>query len=212
MLVCGWDSKSADYGARLAEVRQESPAVQREVVNSETGLATPRGEAPESCTRGHSVMPGYWDEQAEIAEVIEPARWMDIGDLVVMDDEGCLNGVGRIKRMVTRGGENVCPQEIEEFLNTHPDVVDPHVIRVPDERCSEELVARVRVRLGTEALTTEAVREYCTGKLAHYRIPRYVRVVEDLLISVTGKVRKIATAQQSVDELGLHDAAAIRNA
>jgi fatty-acyl-CoA synthase len=129
-----------------------------------------------------------------------------------MDAEGYLNIVGRIKDMVIRGGENVYPREIEEFLYTHPDIVDAQVIGVPDERYGEELMAWVRLREGAEALTAETLREFCAGKLAHYKVPRYVRVVEEFPMTVTGKIRKVEMRQVSVEELGLQSAAAMRNA
>ena len=135
----------------------------------------PRGEPGELCTRGYSVMLGYWEQPEKTAEVIDRARWMHTGDLGVMDDEGYINITGRIKDMVIRGGENIYPREIEEFLYTHPDIVDAQVIGVPDERYGEELMAWVRQKPGTEPLTAEAIREFSAGRLAHYKIPRYVR-------------------------------------
>ena len=153
-------------------------------------------------------MLGYWDEPEKTAEVIDAARWMHTGDLAVMDAEGYLNIVGRIKDMVIRGGENVYPREIEEFLYTHPDIVDAQVIGVPDERYGEELMAWVRLREGAEPLTAEALREFCAGKLAHYKVPRYVKVVDEFPMTVTGKIRKVEMRQVSVEELGLESAAA----
>jgi fatty-acyl-CoA synthase len=137
---------------------------------------------------------------------------MHTGDLAVMDAEGYLNIVGRIKDMVIRGGENVYPREIEEFLYTHPDIVDAQVIGVPDDKFGEELMAWVRLREGAPEMTAETLREYCTGKLAHYKIPRYVKIVDDFPMTVTGKVRKVQMREQSVEELGLQTAAAVRNA
>jgi fatty-acyl-CoA synthase len=129
-----------------------------------------------------------------------------------MDADGYLNIVGRIKDMVIRGGENVYPREIEEFLYTHPDIVDAQVIGVPDEKFGEELMAWVRLREGAPVLTAASLREYCTGKLAHYKIPRYVKIVDEFPMTVTGKIRKIEMRQTSVEELGLQSAAAVRNA
>jgi fatty-acyl-CoA synthase len=157
-------------------------------------------------------MLGYWNEPEKTAEVIDRARWMHTGDLAVMDSEGYLNIVGRIKDMVIRGGENVYPREIEEFLYTHPDIVDAQVIGVPDERYGEELMAWVRLREGAEPLTAEALREFCSGKLAHYKIPKYVKVVGEFPMTVTGKIRKVEMRQVSVEELGLESAAAVKNA
>ncbi|MGY1710199.1 AMP-binding protein [Geodermatophilus sp. SYSU D00758] len=197
---------------RTSTVGRVHPHLEVKVVDPETGLTVPRGTPGEFCTRGYSVMLGYWDEPEKTAEVIDRARWMHTGDLAVMDAEGYLNIVGRIKDMVIRGGENVYPREIEEFLYTHPDVVDAQVIGVPDERYGEELMAWVRLREGAEPMTPESLREFCTGKLAHYKIPRYVKVVESFPMTVTGKIRKVEMRQVSVEELGLQSAASVRNA
>src|SRR5438045_767206 len=137
---------------------------------------------------------------------------MHTGDLATMDAEGYLNIVGRIKDMVIRGGENVYPREIEEFLYTHPDIVDAQVVGVPDAKYGEELMVWVKLRPGAPALTPEALREYCAGKLAHYKIPRYVHVVEEFPMTVTGKIRKVEMRERAVDLLGLHDAAATKHA
>jgi fatty-acyl-CoA synthase len=201
-----------DLDRRTSTVGRVHPHLEVKVVDPATGLTVPRGETGEFCTRGYSVMLGYWDEPAKTAEVIDAARWMHTGDLAVMDADGYLNIVGRIKDMVIRGGENVYPREIEEFLYTHPDVVDAQVIGVPDERYGEELMAWVRLRPGAAPLTAEDVREFCSGRLAHYKIPRYVKVVEDFPMTVTGKVRKVEMRQVSVEELGLQSAAEVRNA
>ena len=179
------------------------PHLEVKVVDPETGLTVPRGEPGEFCTRGYSVMLGYWEQPDKTAEAIDAARWMHTGDLAVMDDDGYLNIIGRIKDMVIRGGENIYPREIEEFLYTHPDVVDAQVIGVPDERYGEELMAWVRLREGAEPLTAEAVREFCTGRLAHYKIPRYVQVVDEFPMTVTGKIRKVEMREVSVELLGL---------
>jgi fatty-acyl-CoA synthase len=152
-------------------------------------------------------MLGYWEQPDKTAEAIDSARWMHTGDLGVMDDEGYLNITGRIKDMVIRGGENIYPREIEEFLYTHPDVLDAQVIGVPDDRYGEELCAWVRLRPGAEPLTEEALREWAGGKLAHYKIPRYVRVVEEFPMTVTGKVRKVEMRERSIELLGLQSEA-----
>jgi fatty-acyl-CoA synthase len=201
-----------DLDRRTSTVGRVHPHREVKVVDPQTGLTVPRGTPGEFCTRGYSVMLGYWDEPEKTAEVIDAARWMHTGDLAVMDAEGYLNIVGRIKDMVIRGGENVYPREVEEFLYTHPDVVDAQVIGVPDERYGEELMAWVRLREGAEPLTAEALREFCAGKLAHYKVPRYVKVVDGFPMTVTGKVRKVEMREVSVQELGLQDAAAVRNA
>jgi fatty-acyl-CoA synthase len=201
-----------DLDRRTSTVGRVHPHLEVKVVNPETGLTVPRGETGEFCTRGYSVMRGYWDEPEKTAEVLDSARWMHTGDLAVMDADGYLNIVGRIKDMVIRGGENVYPREVEEFLYTHPDVVDTQVIGVPDERYGEELMAWVVLREGAEPLTAEAVRAFCAGKLAHYKVPRYVKVVDGFPMTVTGKVRKVEMREVSVVELGLQAAAAVRNA
>jgi fatty-acyl-CoA synthase len=201
-----------DLDRRTSSVGRVHPHLEVMVVDPGTGLTVPRGTAGEFCTRGYSVMLGYWDEPEKTAEVLDPARWMHTGDLAVMDDEGYLNIVGRIKDMVIRGGENVYPREVEEFLFAHPDIVEAQVIGVPDERYGEELMAWVRLRPGVEPLTTEALRAFCAGKLAHYKVPRYLKLVDSFPMTVTGKVRKIEMREVSVTELGLESAAAVRNA
>ncbi len=201
-----------DLDRRTSTVGRVHPHLEVKIVDPATGTTVPRGTPGEFCTRGYSVMLGYWNEPDKTAEVVDAARWMHTGDLAVMDAEGYLNIVGRIKDMVIRGGENVYPREVEEFLYTHPDVVDAQVIGVPDERYGEELMAWVRLREGAGPLTPEALREFCAGKLAHYKIPRYVKVVESFPMTVTGKVRKVEMREVSVEELGLQSAAAVRNA
>jgi fatty-acyl-CoA synthase len=201
-----------DLDRRTSTVGRVHPHLEVKIVDPETHLTVPRGQPGEFCTRGYSVMLGYWDEPEKTAEVIDRARWMHTGDLAVMDADGYLNIVGRIKDMVIRGGENVYPREIEEFLYTHPDIVDAQVIGVPDERFGEELMAWVRLREGAPAMTAELLREYCTGKLAHYKIPRYVKIVDEFPMTVTGKIRKVEMRETSVEELGLQSAAAVRNA
>jgi fatty-acyl-CoA synthase len=188
---------------RVSTVGRTMPHLESKIVDPETGLTVPRGTPGELCTRGYSVMLGYWDQPEKTAEVIDRARWMHTGDLGVMDDESYVNITGRIKDMVIRGGENVYPREIEEFLYTHPDILDAQVIGVPDERYGEELMAWVRLRDGVADLTAEAVREFANGKLAHYKIPRYVRVVDEFPMTVTGKVRKVEMRAESVELLGL---------
>jgi fatty-acyl-CoA synthase len=197
---------------RVSTVGRVHPHLEVKVVDPETGLTVPRGEPGEFCTRGYSVMLGYWEEPEKTADAIDTARWMHTGDLAVMDDEGYLNITGRIKDMVIRGGENVYPREIEEFLYTHPDVLDAQVIGVPDERYGEELMVWVRMRDGAEPLTAETLREFCTGKLAHYKIPRYVHLVDEFPMTVTGKIRKVEMREVSVELLGLGDAAAAKHA
>ncbi|TAM85792.1 MAG: AMP-binding protein [Jatrophihabitans sp.] len=196
---------------RVSTVGRVHPHVEIKVADPETGRPLPIGEPGEFCTRGYSVMIGYWDEPDKTADAIR-GRWMHTGDLAVMDEEGYVNIVGRIKDMVIRGGENIYPREIEEFLYTHPDVVDAQVIGVPDERYGEELMAWVRLRDGAVPLTAAALREFCSGRLAHYKIPRYVHVVDAFPMTVTGKIRKVQMREESIAMLGLETAAAARHA
>jgi fatty-acyl-CoA synthase len=192
-----------DLDRRVSSVGTVHPHVEVKVIDPATGLVLPRGDAGELCTRGYSVMLGYWNMPDRTAESIDAARWMHTGDLAVMDDEGYLSIVGRIKDMVIRGGENVYPREIEEFLYSHPDVVDAQVIGVPDARYGEELMVWVRMRDGADPLTVEALRAFCTGKLAHYKIPRYVKIVDGFPMTVTGKIRKVEMREVSIAELNL---------
>jgi fatty-acyl-CoA synthase len=188
---------------RVSTVGRVHPHLEVKVVDPDSGLTVPRGLPGELCTRGYSVMLGYWGQPDQTAEVIDQARWMHTGDVAVMDPEGYLTITGRIKDMVIRGGENVYPREVEEFLYTHPDILDAQVIGVPDARYGEELCAWVRLRPGAPELTAEALGDYAAGKLAHYKIPRYVHVVEEFPMTVTGKVRKVEMRERSVQLLGL---------
>jgi len=192
-----------DLDRRTATIGRVHPHVEIKVVDPVTGKTVPRGEPGEFCTRGYSVMLGYWHDDEKTAEAIDADGWMHTGDLAVMREDGYCNIVGRIKDMVIRGGENIYPREIEEFLYTHPDVEDVQVVGVPDERYGEELCAWVRMRTGAEPLTPEAVREFATGKLAHYKIPRYVLVVDEFPMTVTGKIRKVEMREESTRRLGL---------
>ncbi|MFC5952904.1 AMP-binding protein, partial [Pseudonocardia lutea] len=196
---------------RVSTVGRVHPHLEVKIVDPDSGLTVPRGQPGELCTRGYSVMLGYWEEPEKTAEAIDAARWMHTGDLGVMDAEGYVNITGRIKDMVIRGGENIYPREIEEFLYTHPDILDAQVIGVPDVKYGEELCAWVQVREGAQ-VSAESIREFATGRLAHYKIPRYVLVVDEFPMTVTGKVRKVEMREKSVDLLDLHQAAAVRNA
>ncbi|MFE9790462.1 AMP-binding protein [Streptomyces goshikiensis] len=187
---------------RVSTVGRVGPHLEVKVVDPATGRTVPRGEPGELCTRGYSVMLGYWGEPDRTAEAVDAARWMHTGDLAVMDEDGYLSITGRIKDMVIRGGENLYPREIEEFLHTHPDVLDVQVIGVPDPKYGEELMAWVRMREGAEPLTAETVRAYCAGRLAHFKIPRYVHVVEEFPMTVTGKIRKIEMRETAARLLG----------
>ncbi|MEV7354846.1 AMP-binding protein [Kitasatospora sp. NPDC091276] len=188
---------------RVSTVGRVGPHLEVKVVDPATGRTVPRGEPGELCTRGYSVMLGYWGEPERTAEAVDAARWMHTGDLAVMDQDGYLAITGRIKDMVIRGGENLYPREIEEFLYTHPDVLDVQVVGVPDARYGEELMAWIRMRAGAEPLTADTVRTYCAGRLAHVKIPRYVHVVEEFPMTVTGKVRKVEMRAEAVRLLGL---------
>ncbi|MFF1413603.1 AMP-binding protein [Streptomyces sp. NPDC058289] len=188
---------------RVSTVGRVGPHLEVKVVDPATGRTVPRGEPGELCTRGYSVMLGYWDQPERTAEAVDAARWMHTGDLAVMDGDGYLSITGRIKDMVIRGGENLYPREIEEFLHAHPDVMDVQVIGVPDPKYGEELMAWVRMREGAEPLTAAAVRAYCEGRLAHFKIPRYVHVVEEFPMTVTGKIRKIEMRETAARLLGL---------
>ncbi len=195
-----------DMDRRVSTVGRVHPHVEVKVVDPETGLVLPRGTAGELCTRGYSVMLGYWNEPEKTADAIDAARWMHTGDLAVMDEAGYLNIVGRIKDMVIRGGENIYPREIEEFLYSHPAIEDVQVVGVPDLKYGEELCAWVKLRPGEE-LSIEQLREFCTGQIAHYKIPRYLRITADFPMTVTGKVQKFKMRETSVAELGLESAA-----
>ena len=182
---------------RVSTVGRVHPHLEVKIIDSDTGRTVPRGTPGELCTRGYSVMLGYWEQPDQTAEVIDRARWMHTGDVAMMDSEGYLTITGRIKDMVIRGGENIYPREIEEFLYTHPDILDAQVIGVPDAHYGEELCAWVRLRPGAPELTADALRDYATGKLAHYKIPRYVHVVDEFPMTVTGKVRKVEMRERS---------------
>ena len=200
-----------DMERRVATVGRVHPHVEIKVIDPETGLVLPRGRSGELCTRGYCVMLGYWDEPSKTAEAIDAGRWMHTGDLAVMDEAGYLNIVGRIKDMVIRGGENIYPREIEEFLYSHPDIEDVQVVGVPDARYGEELCAWVKLRPGS-SVTEEQVREFCVGKIAHYKVPRYVRVTDGFPMTVTGKVQKFKMRETSIAELGLEAASQVETA
>jgi fatty-acyl-CoA synthase len=197
---------------RTETVGRVMPHLESKVVDPATGLVVPPGEPGELCTRGYSVMLGYWEQPGSTAETIDAARWMHTGDLATMDADGYVNIVGRIKDLVIRGGENVYPREVEEFLYTHPDIADVQVIGVPDAKYGEELMAWIMMRPGTTPLTADDVRAFCAGKLTHYKVPRYVHLVDGFPMTVTGKVRKVEMRERAVDLLGLHAAAEARNA
>jgi fatty-acyl-CoA synthase len=196
---------------RVGSVGRVHPHVEVKVVDPDGGTVVVRGEPGELCTRGYSVMAGYWNDRDRTAEVIDADGWMHTGDLATMDDEGYVNIVGRSKDMVIRGGENVYPREVEEFLYSHPAIADVQVIGVPDTRYGEELMAWIIPRAGA-SIDVEAVREFCQGRIAHYKIPRYVKTVDAFPMTVTGKVQKFKMRDQAIQELGLRDSAAVRTA
>src|SRR5207342_2553616 len=192
------------FERKVGTVGAVHPHLEIKVVDPLSRETLPRGEAGEFCTKGYSVMLGYWEQPDKTNEVLVDG-WMHTGDIAVMDETGYVQITGRIKDMVIRGGENIYPREIEEFLYTHPDILDAQVIGVPDARYGEELMVWVRLRAGAPAVTAEALREFCTGQLAHYKIPRYVHIVEEFPMTVTGKVRKVEMRERSVEILGLTD-------
>ncbi|OBJ64648.1 AMP-binding protein [Mycobacterium asiaticum] len=186
---------------RVGTVGRVAPHLEIKVIDPATGATVPRGVAGEFCTRGYSVMSGYWKDDVKTAEVIDADGWMHTGDLASMDQYGYVQITGRLKDIVVRGGENIAPREIEEFLLTHPDIVDGHVIGVPDERYGEELMAVIKLREGAPELTIEALRDFCAGRIARFKIPRYLRIVEEFPMTVTGKVRKAQMREQAIEFL-----------
>jgi fatty-acyl-CoA synthase len=187
--------------ARVSTVGKVHPHLEAKIIDSATGALLPRGQIGEFCARGYSVMLGYWDEPEKTANVLDFDGWMHTGDLGVMDASGYVNITGRITDLVLRGGENIYPREIEEFLLTHPDILDVQVIGVPDERYGEELMAWIRMKPDAAPLDTTAVRSFSSGKLAHYKIPRYVHLVDEFPMTVTGKVRKVEMRASAVELL-----------
>ena len=196
---------------RVSTVGRVHPHVEIKIVDPETGRVVSHGVPGELCTRGYSVMLGYWNNEAATAEAIDPAGWMHTGDLATMDADGYVNIVGRIKDMIIRGGENVYPREVEEYLLTHPDVVDAQVIGVPSERYGEEVMAWVRARPDA-ALTGEALRLFCKDRIATFKIPAYWRFVDSFPMTVTGKVQKFRMREMAIAELRLEAAAQITTA
>lgn len=182
---------------RVGTVGRVGPHLEIKVIDTDSGDVVPRGVAGEFCTRGYSVMTGYWNDPEKTAQVIDADGWMHSGDLAVMGDDGYVQIVGRIKDMVIRGGENVYPREIEEFLHTHPDITDVQVIGVPDDTYGEELMAVVILRDGAPVLTVQRLQEFCAGRLAHFKIPRYLRVTDEFPMTVTAKVRKDELRRQA---------------
>jgi fatty-acyl-CoA synthase len=189
------------FERRVATVGRVQPHLECKIID-ELGDTVAAGQPGELCTRGYSVMLGYWDEPEKTAEVLDAEGWMHTGDLATIDVEGYGNIVGRIKDMVIRGGENISPREVEEYLYRHPKVEDVTVVGVPDDRFGEELCAWIRLKPGAEA-TAEEVTGFCRGQIAHYKIPRYVRFVDEFPMTVSGKVRKFMIRERMIEELGL---------
>ena len=187
---------------RVGSVGRVHPHVEIRVADPETGETVPRGTAGEFQTRGYSVMQGYWNEPEKTQQAIDSEGWMHTGDLAVMDDEGYVNITGRIKDLIIRGGENISPREIEEFLYTHPDIIDVQVVGVPDQRFGEEVCAFVQARSGA-VVDTDVVREFCQGKIAHFKVPRYVLSIDDFPMTVTGKIQKYLLREAAVERLQL---------
>ena len=187
---------------RVGSVGRVHPHVEIRVADPETGETVARGESGEFQTRGYSVMEGYWNEEEKTAQAIDAEGWMHTGDLAVMDVDGYVNITGRIKDLIIRGGENISPREIEEFLYGHPDIIDVQVVGVPDEKFGEEVCAFIQARDGA-SVDTDAVREFCRGKIAHYKVPRYVLSIEDFPMTVTGKIQKYLLRDAAVEQLGL---------
>ncbi len=187
---------------RVTTVGQVLPHVEAKIVDPDTGETVERGCEGEYCTRGFHVMNGYWEDPGKTADAIDADGWMHSGDLAVMDDLGYVNIVGRIKDMIIRGGENVYPREIEEFLYTHPAIADAQVIGVPSAKYGEEIMAWVQLGEGMSA-TDDEIKDFCRGKIAHFKIPRYISFVNDFPMTVTGKIRKAEMREKSIADLGL---------
>ena len=200
-----------DMERRTGTVGAVHPHVECKIVDPENGQAVPRGQPGELCTRGYCVMPGYWDDEAASAAAIDRSGWMHTGDLAIMREDGYVNIIGRIKDMVIRGGENIYPREVEEFLYTHPKVADVQVIGVPDRKYGEELCAWIRLK-DHETASVEEIHAYCRGQIASFKIPRYLRFTTEFPMTVTGKIRKVEMREISIRELGLESAAHIPTA
>ena len=196
---------------RVATVGCVHPNLEVKIVEPSSGHVVPRGQVGELCTRGYSVMLGYWDDLHSTRQAIDNARWMHTGDLATMDSDGYVNIVGRIKDMVMRGGENIYPREVEEFLYTKREIADVQVIGVPDAKYGEELMAWIKLRPGA-SVTGDELRAFCKGKIATYKIPRYWKFVDGFPMTVTGKIQKFKMREMAVEELKLQTAASIKTA
>ncbi len=196
---------------RVSTVGATHPHLEIKIINPDTGHVVPVGQPGELCTRGYSVMSGYWNNAEATRGAIDAARWMHTGDLAEMDEEGYVKIVGRIKDMIIRGGENIYPREIEEFFHLHPEVSDVHVIGVPDEKYGEQIMVWIKRKPGSTS-TVDDFREFCKGKIAHYKIPRYIKFVDDFPMTVSGKIQKFLMRSESIKELGLQKAAETKTA
>jgi fatty-acyl-CoA synthase len=196
---------------RVSTVGRVHPHVEIKVIDPNTGAVVPRGTPGELCSRGYIVMRGYWNNEEATREAIDAGRWMHTGDLATMDADGYINIVGRIKDMIIRGGENIYPREVEEFLYTHPDIADVQVIGVPSEKYGEEVMAWVRLREGA-SVSGDELGAWCKGKIATYKIPRHWKFVDAFPMTVTGKIQKFKMREVAVEELGLEKAAGVRTA
>lgn len=196
---------------QVSTVGQVHPHLEIKIIDPETQKVLPVGKEGELCTRGYSVMKGYWDDEQKTEEAIDRNGWMHSGDLAVMDEEGYINIVGRIKDMIIRGGENIYPREIEEFLYTNPKISDVQVIGVPSEKFGEEVMAWIKLKEG-ETATVDEIMDFCKGKIAHFKVPKYIKFVEDFPMTVTGKIRKVEMRTVSIEELELKKAADVKMA
>jgi fatty-acyl-CoA synthase len=203
--------KGTPLEKQVSTVGQIHPHLEVKIIDPETGLTVTREMPGELCTRGYSVMLSYWNNEEATQKAIDRSRWMHTGDLATMDEEGYVKIVGRIKDMIIRGGENIYPREIEEFLYTHPAISDVQVIGVPDKKYGEAVMAWVRLEEG-QSLTIENIREFCEGQIAYFKIPQYIRLTENFPMTVTGKVRKVEMREISIKELALQQEAAIKTA
>jgi fatty-acyl-CoA synthase len=197
-------STTTPLDKRVTTVGTVQPHIEIKIINPETGATVPRGQSGEFCTRGYSVMHGYWDDEPRTREAIDADGWMHTGDLAVMDAEGYVNIVGRIKDLVIRGGENIYPREIEEFLYRHPQVQDVQVVGLPDKRYGEELCAWIITKPG-QTVTADEIRDFCKGQIAHYKVPKYIQFVDAFPMTVTGKIQKFKIRDEMKAQLGLDE-------
>jgi len=196
-------SSDDPFEKQVTTVGRTQPHLETKIIDPSTGHIVPRGEIGELCTRGYSVMLRYWNDEEKTREAIDEAGWMHTGDLATMDEEGYIQIVGRIKDMVIRGGENIYPKEIEEFLYTHPAIEEVQVTGIPDEKYGEELIAWIKLRAGADPVTPDDLKAFCKGKIAHFKIPRYYKFVDSFPMTVTGKIQKFKMREISIEELGL---------